>query len=468
MKAIINSKYIQIVAVILTLFFSMGCERDIEELETASYPANPEVFIDGFSGGLEYAVFAGAVPTAFSVDNENSYNDTDASMRFAVPDAGDPRGAYVGGVFYTTSPRDLSGYNALTFQVKSSKPASIDLLGFGNDLGESKYQVTISGVEVNSNWKRVIIPIPDPSRLAAEKGMFFYSEGPEDGKGYTFWIDEVKFENLGTIAHPEFAIFNGNSLQETFFTGVTRRVDGIQSIYNMPTGVNLAVDISPGYSEFFSTDPSVASVDDQGVITILSGGTAQITATVGGIEAKGSLNVDSKGEYDNAPEPTLPEEDVISIYTDVYPNIQVDYYNGYWEPWQTTLSDDFEVNGDFVLNYTNFNFVGIQFTSPTVDATEMTHFHINLYMPNNLGAGAEFDIELVDAGPDGVLDPGNPDEVKHRLTFSTPTLVSQEWITLEIPLSEFTNLTSRSNLVQIIFEGRGINNFYADNIYFHK
>ena len=36
--------------------------------------------------------------------------------------------------------------------------------------------------------------------------MFYYSEGPEDGNGYTFWIDEVKFENLGTVAHPKSAI----------------------------------------------------------------------------------------------------------------------------------------------------------------------------------------------------------------------------------------------------------------------
>jgi len=39
----------------------------------------------------------------------------------------------------------------------------------------------------------VIIPIPDASKLTAEKGLFWYSTGPENNRGYTFWIDEVRF-----------------------------------------------------------------------------------------------------------------------------------------------------------------------------------------------------------------------------------------------------------------------------------
>ena len=39
---------------------------------------------------------------------------------------------------------------------------------------------TITGLAVNTNWKKYIIPIPDPSRFTEERGMFFYSEGPEN------------------------------------------------------------------------------------------------------------------------------------------------------------------------------------------------------------------------------------------------------------------------------------------------
>ena len=49
--------------------------------------------------------------------------------------------------------------------------------------------------------------------------MFYYSEGPEEGSGYTFWIDEVKFEKLGTIAHPKPAILNGKIKARLGFGG---------------------------------------------------------------------------------------------------------------------------------------------------------------------------------------------------------------------------------------------------------
>ena len=139
-----------------------GCERDTAELPAASYPVIPEVFIDGFSKGLNYAAFGSSVPTAFDVDEEVFYNTTGASMRFEVPDSGDPLGAYAGGCFYTNVGRDLSGFNVLTFWAKASKSASLDVVGFGNDLGESRYQVTLSGLTVNTSWKKYYIPIPDP------------------------------------------------------------------------------------------------------------------------------------------------------------------------------------------------------------------------------------------------------------------------------------------------------------------
>lgn len=133
-----------------------GCERDITDLDTATYPTNPEVFINGFSGGLNYAAFGGSVPTAFNVDNEVTLNNSAAAMRFEVPDYNDPRGAYAGGTYFTGVGRDLSGYNALTFWAKATKDASLDVVGFGNDLGANRYTVSINGLNVNTNWKQYI------------------------------------------------------------------------------------------------------------------------------------------------------------------------------------------------------------------------------------------------------------------------------------------------------------------------
>ncbi len=459
MKANIFIRLSQHLAAGLLMVFFLGCEREIEDLELATYSSNPEVFIDGFSPGLNYAAFGGSVPTAFDVDNSVTWNNSAASMRFEVPNANDPRGSFAGGVFYSEFPRDLSGFNALTFWAKASQAATIGEIGFGNDLGENKYVVSISGLTLSTGWKKYIIPIPDPSRLTAERGMFWLAAGNIDGNGFTFWVDEVKFEKLGTIAHPKFAILNGEDQVETSFIGISKVISGLRSEFNMPTGVYQAISIAPAYFDFQSSDPSIATIDENGRITVTGGpGNTTIRAHVGDVEAEGSLTIQSIGEFENAPIPTHDPESVISIFSDHYENVPVDYYNGYWEPWQTTVSADFEVNGDHILHYLDFNFVGIQFANPTVDASSMTHLHLNIYLPNPLNDNAQFQVELVDFGAD----------VAGAMTTTISVNEAQQWLTLELPLSGFSGLTSRSNLAQIIFVdvNGNIPSFYADNIYF--
>jgi hypothetical protein len=445
----------------MVLAGSGSCTRDFDELELASYPTTPEVFIDGFSAGLNYAAFGGSKVTAFDVDKEVKYEGS-ASMRFEVPDFEDPLGAYAGGTYFTTVGRDLSGYDALTFWAKASKSATIDLVGFGNDLGESKYLVSLQNVAVNTNWKKYIIPIPDPSRLKQEKGMFFYSEGPEEGMGYTFWIDEVKFEKLGTIAHKKPMILGGNDEVESAVNGLKFPVGGLGVSFNMPTGIDQTVNAAPAYFAFVSSNESVASVDAAGLVSVLSEGTAVITATSGGTDAMGSLTVNSSGDFTHAPVPAEDQEDVISIFSNQYVNVPVDFYNGYWQPYQTTTSADFTVGDDDVLYYTNFNFVGIQFTSPTINATSMTHLHMDIWIPNAVAPADKLAIKLVDMGPDGALD-GNDPTLVYEIA---GPLATQSWISVDIPLA---GLSSRSKLAQIILErlGSSLSGFYLDNVYLY-
>jgi len=459
-----NKKYNWSAIALITALVLAGtgsCTRDYDELELASFPTTPEVFIDGFSAGLNYAAFGGSKVTAFDVDKEVKYEGS-ASMRFEVPDFEDPLGSYAGGTYFTTVGRDLSGYDALTFWAKASKSATIDLVGFGNDLGESKYLVSMPNVAVNTNWKKYIIPIPDPSRLKQEKGMFFYSEGPEDGLGYTFWIDEVKFEKLGTIAHRKPVILNGDDRVESAVNGLKFPVGGLGVSFNMPTGIDQTVNAAPAYFAFVSSNESVASVDATGLVSVLSEGTAVITATAGGTDAMGSLTVNSSGDFTHAPVPAEDQEDVISIFSDQYVNVPVDFYNGYWQPYQTTTSADFKVGDDNVLFYTNFNFVGIQFTSPTIDATSMTHLHMDIWIPNAVDAADKLAVKLVDMGPDGALDGTDPTLV---YDIAGP-LASQSWISVDIPMA---GLSSRSKLAQVILErlGSSLSGFYLDNLYLY-
>jgi hypothetical protein len=451
----------------VSLVFVLGCEkRDISELQELQLPANADVFIDDFSGDLAYAAFGGSDVRAFNVDVKETYNNSPRSMRFDVPDANSPNGSYAGGVFLSTTGRDLSSFNALTFYIKANQAATIGQIGLGNDFGENKFVVSISNVPVTNAWKKVIIPIPDPSKLTAEKGLLYYSAAPINDRGFTFWIDEVKYENLGTLLPVESSIMNGTNSSLTTFVGVTSTISGLTSTFNLPTGVNQSVNLSSAYFNFSSSNATVASVNAAGVVNSLSAGTSVISATVGGVTAKGSLTINCAGAYTHAPTPTRSQANVISIFSNAYVNVPVNYFNGYWQPWQTTVSNDFTVNGDNVLNYTIFNFVGIEFSSPTVNASSMTHLHINTYFPGTIAPGRELRIIVVDFGANGAF--GGGDDTRHSTTITAPTLVSRSWMTIQLPFSSMPNLTSRSNLGQIIFEGGEGGVMYVDNIYFYR
>jgi hypothetical protein len=259
---------------------------------------------------------------------------------------------------------------------------------------------------------------------------------------------------------------NGNNQSVTTFVGVTSSVEGVIATFNLPTGVNQAVSISPSYLEFSSSNPAVATVNESGVVTSLSAGTAVITATMNGVAATGSLTINCAGTFIHAPVPTRNQANVISIFSDTYNNVPVNYYNGYWQPWQTTVSNDFSVLGDNILNYTIFNFVGIEFSNPTINANSMTGIHLDVFIPGPIAPGRQLRVLVVDFGANGVF--GGGDDTRHSTTFTAPTLVSQAWIPIEIPFSAMPLLQSRSHLAQIILEGGDGSVLYADNIYFYN
>ncbi len=74
----------------------------------------------------------------------------------------------------------------------------------------------------------------------------------------------------------------------------------------------------------------------------------------------------------------------------------------------------------------------------------------------------------MDFGANGVWSGG--DDVEHELTFdasTTPALVSETWIGFDIPLANFTGLTTTGHLAQLIISGDP-NTVFVDNIYFHN
>jgi hypothetical protein len=153
---------------------------------------------------------------------------------------------------------------------------------------------------------------------------------------------------------------------------------------------------------------------------------------------------------------------VISLFSGAYTNVPVDTWSASWD-----IADvaDVQIAGNAAKKYTNLVYAGIEFTGAhVVDATAMTHFHIDTWA----ATGTSFKVKLVDFGANGIF--GGGDDREQELTFtsaSTPAFSTGAWSALEIPLSSFTNLTTRGHVAQLILAGDP-GTVYVDNVYFHN
>jgi hypothetical protein len=157
--------------------------------------------------------------------------------------------------------------------------------------------------------------------------------------------------------------------------------------------------------------------------------------------------------------PTRDPADVISLFSDAYSNVTVDTWR---TPWSSAELEDVEIAGNATKKYSNLDFVGIETVANQVNASEMTHIHLDVWSPDF----TFFGIKLVDFGADGAF--GGGDDVEHQVDFDMPA--QGQWVSLDIPLSDFVGLTTRNNLAQYILVGRptGTTSVFVDNVYFYK
>ncbi|MDJ0814508.1 MAG: hypothetical protein QNJ23_12345, partial [Woeseiaceae bacterium] len=101
----------------------------------------------------------------------------------------------------------------------------------------------------------------------------------------------------------------------------------------------------------------------------------------------------------SAPTPTQDAANVISLYSDAYTDVATTWPTPWSEPNDTT--SDVTIDGGLVKEHLAINFVGVEFT---VDATSMTHIHLDVWTPD----ADSLLVRLVDFGGDG-FGGANPD-----------------------------------------------------------
>jgi hypothetical protein len=473
----ITFKYFKLLSILfITVGLLTGCERDIsDDAFLATFADTAEVFTDNpvgmgsdfyFPYGPDVNNPVGSKPTAWSVDNQVSYEGT-SSMRIDVPDGDDPEGNFAGAILRIDGAgRNLTGFDALTFWAKSTQSVRVGEFGFGEDFIANKYVTTLTNTPITTAWTKIIIPIPDASKLLEERGMFRYSAGGTGANnlGYTLWIDELRFEKLGTIAQPRPVILNGQDLVQQSFTGSTININGLTQTYNTASGRNITVIAAPSYYNFISSDTSVATVNELGEVSIVGSGTATITASIGGVLASGSLQVTSAGALPSAPLPALPQANVSSIFSDAYPQVTSSVFSPGFGG-STTQASVVTSGNDSVLIYTNNNFTGILFDN-TVNASTLNFMHVDVYTQES---GVQIEFQIRDIGTNGEINTniftGQPEGDDADKRFVASGLTVNGWTSFDIPLNgSLTN--QRGNLGAIILAGGP--NFILDNIYFYR
>ena len=447
--------------VIPLLLLGAGCsERDPTGLDVARARIEPLVFAEGYGDDVYFQAFSGTYYRAARLDSVYAHNSA-TSLKVIVPPRDSALGAYAGGVLTSAGARDLADFNALTFYARSSVNSSLYETGFGNDnTGTSSYSASRLNIPLTTGWTFVVVPIPSPSKLIAERGLFTFSEGWEAANplGHELWLDDISFARLGNISNPRPFMPSGT---KQYFIGSTVSLGGTRTTFDVD-GADVVVNHMPGYFDYQISDPAVATVS-RGGIRIVGAGTATLTATLDGVAVAGAVALGGyQPPMSAAPVPTVPANDVIALFSDVYDTEPVDRWSTPDWTYTTTQFDSYTVAGDRNLMYSTLNFVGIIFGANTIDATAMTHLHLDVYAPE----GTDFKVKIVAFNADNGYTVGEAE-----LTFNastTPPFHAGTWSSLEIPLDDFPLNAPRDHLGQLVLSTTDAQLVLVDNIYWHK
>ena len=305
----------------------------------------------------------------------------------------------------------------------------------------SNVELDVPGAHTQGSWNPFDLDLSTYSGvdLAHLKWIVLVSYTPP---GETLFIDNVYFYRPATTVAPP-TLSN--------FTIPAKLRTAAAFTINTPT-TN-----STGSFSYASSNTSVATVSGN-TITITGVGSTSITATqaAAGSYSSGTIVATLDVIPPSAPNPTVSAANVISLYSNTYTSVPVDTFLTSWSA--ATINNLSYLSNDFI-KYSNVNYLGIETTTTPINATGMNLFHIDYYTPNM----TTFRVKLVDFGADASY--GGGDDKEHEVSL-TPTL--NGWNSTNLLLSDFTNLTTRGHIAQIILSGNpaGSGLVYVDNMYY--
>jgi len=350
--------------------------------------------------------------------------------------------------------------------------------GMGPDFSDENEENGVWGVfgqkEETNKIELEIVDNPNSTGNSSAKVLKIEEEANQDSwQGFFFDLEsKITFSGANTAVSVD--VHSLRAGQEVLFKLEDKTNDAVTTgeLIKETTGTGwetITYNLSADYSGIFDR---VVFIMDYGVVN-----DAQVNHYIDNIRLSEPVD-DNSGGGDNggggtgndAPTegpaaPSAEAEDVISLFSDSYEDVAVD-------TWQTEWSnvgsyEEVDLNGNTAKKYTDLGFVGIETVQTQVDASEMTHINMDVWSANVTA----FKIKLVDFGATGGYSgdngDGQGDDTEHEVT-TTPA--QGEWVTLSIPLSDFTGLTAKANIAQMIISGEPYEDLdvYIDNVYFSK
>ena len=153
-----------------------------------------------------------------------------------------------------------------------------------------------------------------------------------------------------------------------------------------------------------------------------------------------------------APTPTVHPDNAVSVFSDSFTNVNVSEWNPNWG--QSTTLETVEIDGNKTLVYSNLNYSGLVTNyDPGTSLSGKTYVHFDYWTLDATKLG----LKLVNTS-----HAGQPE--KEGIVFLS-TITKGEWVSVDIPLSEYTNDTSK--FMQLLWDGSA-GKIWIDNLYFYN
>ena len=182
---------------------------------------------------------------------------------------------------------NLTAFDALTFYAKAEAETTIEKFGFA---AGSEYEIFLKDQTITTAWVKYVLPLPDAAKLTGVENMFYASSGAGGG---IIYLDEIKFEKLGTIGVKTFT-YDGSgitipatstkAIADLTATMTVGGTDVTNLSFEDPTNPEFKGGLA-NWVTWSSADTAKATVAANGVITgIAASGTVDITGTLGDIK----------------------------------------------------------------------------------------------------------------------------------------------------------------------------------------